>query len=876
MSQSKPPAPLDPIEALQAQVRALQQSLSPVPPLNLPPPGSFTPPQTKPPHIRPDTARPAQLFEASFEYQPLPTLLVDIGAQVIRQNRLATVRLKSSLAKSLVKQRHSPHALLNLLDLAQRNSLLRLLPRLGSGDHMRIEQVMLHLPGDNNEQVDLLVTRLPLPVHNDPCFLVQIQSSRTAMPSHIGSQMFDRILDSSDLLISACDTEGRCIIANRAFLEAIGRSTREVVGRSRFDFMVLRDAIESQSHDQSVLRTQAPAVFAESILIDDAQHDYEAHRFPLRDHEDHLLGIGCIAHSVTRKRQQEHHHLLSEAMFRSTSDGIVITDGQGRIERVNPAFERMSGFSSQTLIGRRMNILKSGEQDADFYHQLWAALLEHGQWSGEMVNRRASGEHYRVWVRINRLDDHKGNLIGYVGFETDTTQLHHARHQLVLEATTDTLTGLPNRRLFLDRLSLAIAQHKRNDHPFALLMCDLDHFKEVNDTLGHQVGDELLQSISQRLRDSFREHDTVARLGGDEFAVIILGADAETALSMAERMLAGLRQPIQLAGAQRYQPQLSVGLAAFPEDGDSPQALQRHADQALYWSKESGRNQIRRFYTSLDEQTTASFQLHQELLDALASGSTQLQLHWQPQFDLGSLAITGAEALIRWQHPRLGLLSPAQFLPVAEKHGLMTLLDSWVLDAALQQLADWKRRQLLAPARKLRFAINQSSQDLAGQPWLDQLRQRLIELELPPELIELELTERIWANPTPAFLELLRQLRAHGIGLSIDDFGTGYSSLAYLRQLPANQLKIDQSFVHGLLQSEDDQILIEAIINIGRLLGLEVLAEGIETAAQRTRLMLLGCQRGQGYLMSRALPADQFEKILPASASAATDAHAYG
>ena len=569
--------------------------------------------------------------------------------------------------------------------------------------------------------------------------------------------------------------------------------------------------------------------------------------------------------------------LMSETVFLNSNDAIVVTDAQGRLRRVNPSFERLTGFSAAAWTGRFTQLLQPagaarpagpagpGEAGAgELEVEILAALGQRGCWSGEALLRTASAGERLVRLSLTALADSDGGAQGYMAIIGDLTESRRASDEILRLATTDSLTGLPNRALFQDRLNQSVLLAQREQQSFALLFADLDHFKEVNDTLGHAVGDQLLIVIGRRLREAVRDMDTVARLGGDEFVMLLPNISRDHALDLAERLVGQLNEPIALEGMPDYRAQVSVGLVMFPEDGESAEALLRHADQAMYAAKRAGRNQLQAYTPELGQRMRQTFSQHQELRAAI--DLDQLEVHWQPKFRLSDMAVVGAEVLLRWRHPRLGLLCCCEFLRVAEQHQLLAAIDSWVLHSSLQQLAEWVGQDRWPQGWKL--ALNQSASDLQQPHWLEQLQQLLDQLALNPAWLELELPEAAWSHHTPELLERLRQFRALGVSLLIDDFGTGYVSLSSLRQLPVSGVKIDACFVQGLEQHESDRVLVDILCQLVRRLGLGLLAEGVETEAQRQQLLQMGCQYGQGYLLSPALPAAEFaSRFLPSALS---------
>lgn len=553
--------------------------------------------------------------------------------------------------------------------------------------------------------------------------------------------------------------------------------------------------------------------------------------------------------------------LMSETVFLNSNDAIVVTDALGRLRRVNPAFERLTGFSVGAWQHRFTELLQPGRAGTgELEAEILDAIRQQGRWSGEALLRTADAGERMVRLSLTALADADGRAQGYMAIIGDLTESRRASDEILRLATTDSLTGLPNRALFQDRLNQSVLLAQREQQSFALLFADLDHFKEVNDTLGHAVGDQLLIVIGRRLRDAVRDMDTVARLGGDEFVMLLPNISRDHALDLAERLVGQLNEPIALEGMPDYRAQVSVGLVMFPEDGESAEALLRHADQAMYAAKRAGRNQLQAYTPELGQRMRQTFSQHQELRAAI--DLDQLEVHWQPKFRLSDMAVIGVEALLRWRHPRLGLLCCCDFLRVAEQHQLLGAIDTWVLRTTLQQVAAWARQGRWPGDCKL--ALNQSASDLQQPHWFDQLRQLLAQLALNPAWLELELAEPAWSRPTSELLECLRQFRELGVSLLIDDFGTGYASLSYLRQLPVSGVKIDACFVQGMEEHESDRVLVEILCQLVRRLGLGLLAEGIETEAQRQLLLQMGCPYGQGYLLSPALPVAEFEsRFLP-------------
>ncbi|MCX7672244.1 MAG: EAL domain-containing protein, partial [Thiobacillaceae bacterium] len=537
------------------------------------------------------------------------------------------------------------------------------------------------------------------------------------------------------------------------------------------------------------------------------------------------------------------------AVFESTRDGILITDAQADILAVNPAFCRISGYSAEELVGRPVAMLKSLHHDPDFYRAIRSALLEVGHWQGEIWNRRKDGELYPLWLNINGLYDEEGRLRGYVGVATDLSELRSAQERLQHLAHHDPLTDLPNRLLFNARLQAAIERAHRHGLRLAVLFIDLDRFKDINDSLGHPVGDDLLVSVAHRLHSRLREGDTLARLGGDEFVLLLQDiATAEQAAAVARDLIDRFAQPFELAGGQQAYVGLSIGISLYPDDATDATALVQHADTAMYEAKAQGRNTYRFHIGSMTERARARLTLETRLRQAVQA--EEFLLHYQPLIDLRLQRPYGIEALLRWL-PRDGTLtSPAQFIGVAEETGLILPIGAWVLRTACRDA-----QRLRAEGLSLeRLAVNLSMRQFQASELVDVVAAALAESGLPPSCLELELTESLLMHDPQKVLAALTDLKRLGVRLAIDDFGTGYSSLAYLRRFPIDTLKIDRAFIQGLGQDAADRAIAATIVAIARTLGLGVLAEGVETAEQLAQVRALECDAAQGFLLAHPMP----------------------
>lgn len=563
---------------------------------------------------------------------------------------------------------------------------------------------------------------------------------------------------------------------------------------------------------------------------------------------------------ITKQKLAENELRVAAVAFES-HESIIITDANNVILRVNRAFTDTTGYGAEEAIGDTPKILNSGRHDKVFFTEMWNTIQSKGTWSGELWNRRKSGELYPEHLTITAVKNSMGEITNYVGTATDITNSKAAAAEIENLAFYDHLTGLPNRRLLLDRLSQALLYSVRHNEDGAILFLDLDHFKTINDTLGHDIGDLLLQQVADRLSNCVREGDTVARLGGDEFVVMIEGlsevaAEAATDTEeIGEKILAALNRPYLLS-QKEYQVSSSIGVALFRDHKESLDELLKHADIAMYQAKKSGRNTLRFFDPLMQANINARVTLETDL--KLALKEDQLKLYYQPQV-YHNKQITGAEVLLRWQHPIRGLVPPFDFISLAEETGLIMPIGQWVLDTACKQIKAWEDD---VHTRHLQLAVNVSAKQFFQPDFVDLVLQEIKKSRINPDKLKLELTESLVLDDIADTIDKMRQLQSVGVRFSMDDFGTGHSSLAYLTQLPLDQLKIDQSFTKNICIKNSDAVIVQTIIGMGNNLGMEVIAEGVETEAQREFLQHHGCPVFQGYLFSKPVPLEEFEALL--------------
>ena len=560
------------------------------------------------------------------------------------------------------------------------------------------------------------------------------------------------------------------------------------------------------------------------------------------------------AHALQQPLKENRERLRqAAAVFDCTREGVLVTDTQGLIVHVNRAFMEITGYQCEEVMGQRPSLFKSGRHSAHFYQQMFQALESTGEWSGEIWNRRKSGEVYPQWQTIRVIHDDQGQVSHYVAVFSDISAIKDSEHELAHLAHHDPLTDLPNRLLFTDRAEQALASAQVHKRGCALLLMDLDHFKIINDSLGHNVGDQLLKLVAERLSGLFGPGVTLARLGGDEFAVLAESCpQVVQAAALAQRMLNAMKDPFIFDGNQLFI-SASIGISLFPSDALSAEQLLRNADSALFKAKSAGREG----YALYTEELTAHAQHRVEIAGELrrALDQHELRVYYQPVHDLHDSRLVGVEALVRWQHPERGLVPPGEFIPIAERTGLIADIDAWVMDQACRQMCQW-----LADGAPLSFiAINVSSRLFARRELYEQVAQVLHTTGLDPAFLELEVTESAVMDDPEVALEQLHRLRELGLRLAIDDFGTGYSSLLRLKRLPVQKLKIDQGFVAGLPWDEDDAAIVRVVIALAKSMGMQVHAEGIEQVEQARFLLDQECDMGQGYWFGRPMPADEID-----------------
>ncbi|WP_229459332.1 EAL domain-containing protein [Massilia cavernae] len=669
------------------------------------------------------------------------------------------------------------------------------------------------------------------------------------------------ILDSVESLIYIKDANYRYQYVNRAVCKFYGRDAAFIIGKDDFELFSPDVAASVRARDERVIETGERLVGEE--VQSPTRRDlptFLSTRVPLAREDGSIYGLCGVATDISDRKSAEESTRVAATVFQS-QEGMFVTGPDRLVLDANDAFTSMSGYSSEELTGQtplQMSLKPGGD---DLREAMWAVVDKRGKWQGEVWTRRKSGEEYPAWLTVTAVRDESGTISNYVCTQADITQQKMAQEEIMQLAYYDPLTSLPNRRLLLERLQHSISMHNRSKQAVALLFLDLDNFKDLNDTRGHEVGDQLLKQVAQRILSCTREGDTVARLGGDEFVILLenIGGSeqeaADNAAAIGWKIIDKVGEPYDIGGASHHT-SCSIGAALRCEQGVDIDDLMKRGDLAMYEAKRDGRNTLRFFHHHMESDVTYRIALEGELRESLVQ--SQFMLHYQPQVD-GRGCILGAEALLRWNHVKRGVVGPAVFVPIAESSGLIIPLGNWVLRSACVQLADWADSPALA---HLTLAVNVSALQFRLPDFVAEMLAVMKETGADPHRLKLELTETLLIDNVEDTIDKMLQLKEHGIGFSLDDFGTGYSSLSYLKRLPLDQLKIDRSFVRDVLSDPNDASIARSIVALGQALGLGIIAEGVETESQRAFLAELGCDCCQGYLFGRPMDVNMLERMI--------------
>ncbi len=672
---------------------------------------------------------------------------------------------------------------------------------------------------------------------------------RTQMRCALNTRKLSQAVEQSAASVIITDRRGIIEFVNAAFTaitgyseeEAIGQSTR-VLSAGETDPEQYRDLWDTISSGKTwrgemLNRRKNGELYWDSVVIS-----------PVHDENGEITHFVAIQEDITARKDVEQKLLMNMHILNSITEGVAVTDAEQKFRYVNPAFTAITGYTPEEVLGKSPKLLSSGLMERTFYGTMWQGIGSTGHWQGEIIDRRKNGESYPEWLSISALKDERGRVTSYVSVFIDISERKAAEKRMAHMAQHDFLTGLPNRMLLLDRLGQAINRAERDGYKVAVMFLDLDRFKNINDTLGHTVGDKLLQEVASRIARVSRAGDTICRLGGDEFVVMLPGVESTAAVSViAQKLLESIAGSCVIDGNE-IEVTTSVGVSVYPDDGRDAGSLLKHADSAMYHAKESGRNNYRFFTSEMNQRVLERMAIETKLRRALTR--REFVLHYQPQVNLHTGQVVGVEALLRWHDPEVGILPPGHFIQIAEENGLIIPIGEWVLREACEQKAKWLKLGLPDIVMSVNLSVVQLRQKNLAETIVSILNAH----GLRPSGLELEITESAVMRDAEASITVLHSLKNMGVKLAMDDFGTGYSSLSYLKRFPIDRLKIDQSFVRDIPQDQDDAAIVSTIISMARNLKLQVIAEGVESDRQLAFLNQHGCAEGQGYYFGSPMP----------------------
>ena len=700
---------------------------------------------------------------------------------------------------------------------------------------------------------DTLISLDPIGILAESFKQVLNNQKRTNHQLELANEEINTIIDAAGAAIIVVDDELTIELHNKQSFNLLHSDITDCIGKNLYDCInhckmnIPKDIFSQVKHEKKIQRRN-------DILIGEKYYDLMA--TPIMDRNENIIKMILMFIDNTDRNLTEDKLHLAATVFESTAEGVVVTDEKGIIVAVNDSLLKITGYKKEELIGKTPNIFKSGIHGDEFYKEIWHTINTIGHWDGELMDRRKDGQLFPVRQAISTVRREDGTISNYVSIMSDITTQRESQEKLDFLAHHDPLTSLPNRTLFQERLSQAIEKAKRHDDKLAIIFIDLDRFKNINDTLGHTVGDKLLIKLAEHLDLLRRSTDTVARLGGDEF--IFLLQDINNAQSMAhycEKLIDSLKKPFEIDNYSLHLT-LSIGICIFPGDGEDVDSLIKNADTAMYRAKEKGKNCYQFFTQDLSEEVAEKLTLENDLRKAVEKN--QFELFYQPQYLLSQDKLVSAEALIRWHHPELGLVPPDKFIPLAEETGIILQIGEWVIRDSCRQLKEWRDKGFKLD----NIAINVSGLQITRGDLVTFIPSIMTQYGLHPNDLEIEITESTIMNDLEYAVDTLGKLKELGLTIAIDDFGTGYSSLGYLKKLPLDKLKIDRSFIKDIDSDNDDKALVLAIIAMARNLRLDVVAEGVEHKIHHDLLVEHNCKFAQGFLFSKPLPVDEFETLL--------------
>jgi two-component system CheB/CheR fusion protein len=656
------------------------------------------------------------------------------------------------------------------------------------------------------------------------------------------------VMQNSPMLISIKNPAGHYQFVNKAFEEMYQLEGGSVIGKTDTQLFPEATALLFEKMHFDVLHKKIRVETEERIRIGDQFQWFSLICYPINDEGGSITAVCSQVILITERRELDEQKKLTAKFFESSSEGLLITDTQQNIIKVNQSFTKVTGYDSADVIGKKPNLLSTGRQGAEFYAAMWHEINQHGWWQGELWNRRKNGSEYLECLTIHTLRDERGELTNYIAIFSDITIIKAAQQRLEYMVAHDELTALPNRNELRGRMAQSFARSARHGGNFALMFIDLDNFKNVNDNLGHDYGDVLLQQVAERLSLCVRTEDTVARIGGDEFNVLLDDVTETQIAHTAQRILDHVSKPYLIKDQQIFI-SASIGIAVYPKDAADLETLTKNADSAMYQAKDLGKDSYQFFTSDLKEKINHRIEIGNALHKAIEAN--ELKLVYQPEFNLQTGKLIGAEALLRWNSSLFGVVGPDEFIPIAEESDLILDIGEWVIEHAAAQLNQWCKDGTPMPGT---LFVNVASRQLMRQPLLSIIVRQMQKNSLPAGSMGIEITERTLMDGSEDIARKLHKIELEGIPIAIDDFGTGYSSLSYLKSFPISFLKIPNQFIDGITMDESDKGIATAIHGVSEALKMRTIAEGIETLEQLELLREMGCHSGQGYLLGR--PAD--------------------
>lgn len=686
-------------------------------------------------------------------------------------------------------------------------------------------------------------------------FIAERAFEQSLVSTLASAARFKDVFENHDAVMLLIDaSSGNIVDANISAVEFYGYSRQQLMTMNVQSINQVSPEEVEQARLRAAVQQQNYFTFPQKMANGDIR-TVEIHSSPIETNG--RLILFSIIHDITARIETEKKLKLDAAVFEHSLEGIIITNSNREIITVNRAFTEITGYNQEEVLGKNPSFLSAKKHKPEFFEKLWDDIKTNGHWKGEIWNKRKDGNVFPELLSINTVTDDDGQPEHYVGVFSDITQLKKSEEELENLAHHDSLTGLPNRFSLRATLDHSIRHARRNHERIAVLFLDLDKFKVVNDSLGHAAGDELLKAVSARLNGRLRDQDTLGRLGGDEFVIILENLKSERdIIRIAKEVIELLSMPFSLSVGQEAYIGTSIGIAQFPDNANSGENLIAYADVAMYQAKQNGRNTYSFYNESLTADADQQLRTFSQIKKGIAE--KEFELYYQPQIDITNGKLVAAEALLRWNHPERGVLSPIAFIKIAEERGIIRDLSKYVLAAACDQLLQWKTAGLKLPM----LSVNISGQDFNHRGFCNEVQTMVEQSGVDPSLLELEITENTLMRKADTIQKQLHQLRDLGIKLAIDDFGTGYSSLSYLKHFPINKLKIDRSFVKDIHKDPADRMIISAIIDLAKNFNLTVVAEGVEQQSQQDYLQREGCHLVQGYLHSKPVPASEFEKLL--------------